>query len=358
MKKIGYFLVILFVFVFSGCDSTIKEDSSFENQKSIQTFEVGNEPEEEIKRVVISAVGDCTLGTDTNFGAYSTFDTVLKDNNNDYTYFLKNVRHIFEKDDITIVNLEGPLTNGGERADKKYAFRGDESFVEILTSSSVEAVNLSNNHSKDYGLSGLADTKRVMDENGIFRTDGKESSIAEINGIKVGLISASLLDYSESSTFFKRLEALKQKEPDVIVASFHWGQELFEYPDENQIYFAHQAIDNGVDLVLGHHPHILQGIEKYKGKYIVYSLGNFCFGGNRNPVDKDTAIFRQVFSFYDGELDTDEVYVIPCSISSVKEYNNYQPTPLKDGELLRIKDKLEKLSSSFLGIENVMFTEK
>ena len=198
-----------------------------------------------------------------------------------------------------------------------------------------------------------------MTENGVVWFEGKNYAITEIDGIKIGLLGINNQNPEHTANFLKTLEKVKKENPDLIIANFHWGVERSLTPEEYQINLAHSAIDNGVDLVLGHHPHVLQGIEKYKGKYIVYSLGNFCFGGNKNPADKDTMIFRQTFLF-DGNtlIPKENVSVIPCSISSEKSRNNYQPTPLSGNEFSRIKEKMIKISSGFSGIENINFIEK
>lgn len=142
------------------------------------------------------------------------------------------------------------------------------------------------------------------------------------------------------------IQAVKDQGAQVVIVSFHWGTEKSNYPDETQKALAHTAVDSGADLVLGHHPHVLQGIEKYKGKNIVYSLGNFCFGGNRNPADKDTMIFQQTFTFENGALVQDDVTnIIPCSLSSVQQYNDYQPTPLEGEEAQRVQQKIQEFSS-------------
>ncbi|MBQ8807888.1 MAG: CapA family protein [Clostridia bacterium] len=308
--------------------------------------------------VSISAAGDCTFGHDINSIGGWNFDTEFDNNNKDFTYFLKNVKPYFKKDDLTIVNFEGVLSDRGVRADKEYAFRGSPDYINILTSSSVEAANLSNNHVRDYGEAAFEDTQSIMSENNIIWFYGKNYAITDIKGIKVGLIGTNNMNYEETSGFLNALEELKTHEPNLIIASFHWGEESAKEPTQRQIELAHSAIDNGADLVLGHHPHVLQGIEKYNGKYIVYSLGNFCFGGNRNPVDKDTMIFNQTFSFKDEELLSDEnVSVIPCSVSSVNTRNNFQPTPLSGDEFERVKEKILERSSSFAGIENVKFVK-
>lgn len=315
-----------------------------------------SEIDDGIIRISISAAGDCTFGTDINSVGYNSFDSEFITQKNDYTYFLKLVKPYFEKDDLTIVNFEGTLSENGERADKQYAFRGNPEYVNILTSSSVEAVNLANNHSRDYGEISFTDTQKIMDENNIVWSCGKDVAVKEVNGIKIGMIGSNMQRYEDKQNFTKNLESLKELEPDLIIASFHWGVEREYYPTSLQIEYAHLAIDNGADLVLGHHPHVLQGIEKYNGKYIIYSLGNFCFGGNKNPSDKDSMIFNQVFCFKDGKLlDDEKVSVIPCSISSVSTRNNYQPMPLNGEEFERVKEKIIDISSSFDGIENVEF---
>lgn len=97
--------------------------------------------------------------------------------------------------------------------------------------------------------------------------------------------------------------------------------------------------------MLGHHPHVVQGVEQYKGKSIVYSLGNFCFGGNRNPSDKDAYIYQHSFRFKKSVLDAEEGQIIPISVSSVSYRNNYQPTPLQGVEADRIMNKIRKYST-------------
>lgn len=306
----------------------------------------------------VTAAGDCTLGSDAGASGSGSFVAEVAAQGNDYTYFLKLAEPYFKTDDLTIVNFEGTLSQGGARQIKEYAFRGAPEYVNILTSSSVEAVNLANNHTYDYGETAFTDTKRIMDENGILWFEGSNLQMAEINGIKVGFIGSSLLTHQGKRDFVKNITALNVLEPDLIIASFHWGTERMHTPTALQKQYARLAIDNGADLVLGHHPHVLQPIERYNGKYIVYSLGNFCFGGNKNPSDKDSMLFTQTFSFQDGTLLPDEnVSVIPFSVSSVPNRNNYQPAPLFGEEFERVKAKILNISSGYEGIENINFIE-
>jgi poly-gamma-glutamate synthesis protein (capsule biosynthesis protein) len=154
------------------------------------------------------------------------------------------------------------------------------------------------------------------------------------------------------------LAEAKDQGAELIILSIHWGIEKDTEPNDEQIKAAHLAVDCGADVVIGTHPHVLQGIEKYNGAYICYSLGNFCFGGNNAPSDMDTAIFRQTFTF-DGDelLDDDNVEIIPCRISNSSGYNDYQPTPATGETKTRIEKKLQGYCDA-LGDVELQFREE
>ena len=330
---------------------TEKSQKAQENQdeETLDTVPVEEEDMGVSAQVTISAAGDFTLGTDENFD-YSTSLPARYEEVQDPGYFLQNVKDIFASDDLTIVNLEGPLTTSEERADKQFSFKGDPSYTEILTNGSVEACNLANNHSKDYGIQGYEDTIANVEAAGIKTFGYERTAVWETNGVKVGLAGvyelAEGMDCQDDMT--AAIQSLKDAGADLVIVSFHWGVEKENYPDETQQALAHAAIDQGADLVLGHHPHVLQGIEKYQGKYIVYSLGNFCFGGNKNPSDKDTMIFQQTFTLENGEVvEDDAINIIPCRISSEDDYNNYQPTPAEGEEAQRILGRIQEYSQGF-----------
>ncbi|MDK2807741.1 MAG: hypothetical protein PWP24_474, partial [Clostridiales bacterium] len=145
----------------------------------------------------------------------------------------------------------------------------------------------------------------------------------------------------------RQIKLCQEEETDLIIVSFHWGIEHTYQPEKKQQRIAHYAIDLGADLILGHHPHVLQGVESYKDKMIVYSLGNFCFGGNTNPSDKDTMIYRQTFVFENGSLSKASSRIIPCSLSSVSTRNNYQPTLLSGKKRARVIHLLNERSQTF-----------
>jgi len=173
--------------------------------------------------------------------------------------------------------------------------------------------------------------------------------VIEVKGVKIGFFGIyELDDHLERIPQVKSdIAKLKEDGAEIIVAVFHWSNELVTVPDENQVTLAHLAIDEGADVVVGHHPHIIQGIGGYKGKTIAYSLGNFCFGGNTNPTEMDTIIFQQKFTVNGKHEIVDASYeVIPCSVSSAEGYNNYQPTPLTGEAADQVLQKLEERSQS------------
>lgn len=311
--------------------------------------------------LTLSVVGDCTLGTDETFD----YDTSLNAYYENYgaDYFLQNVKDIFSTDDLTIANFEGTLTDSDEREDKTFAFKAPASYASILTGGSVEAVNTANNHSHDYGDQSFDDTLAALDDAGIVHFGYDETAVMDVKGIKVGLVGIyELYDHLEREQQLKdNIAKVKADGAQLIVVIFHWGNETETVPDSNQTTLGRIAIDEGADLVCGHHPHVLQGIETYKGKNIVYSLGNFCFGGNSSPSDMDTMIYQQTFTIdADGVKKDNVTNIIPCSISSAAYdgYNNYQPTPAEGDEATRILGKINERSSWISTAEGSSFTAK
>ena len=311
--------------------------------------------------LTLSVVGDCTLGTDETFD----YDTSLNAYYENYgaDYFLQNVKDIFSTDDLTIANFEGTLTDSDKREDKTFAFKAPASYASILTGGSVEAVNTANNHSHDYGDQSFDDTLAALDDAGIVHFGYDETAVMDVKGIKVGLVGIyELYDHLEREQQLKdNIAKVKADGAQLIVAIFHWGNETETVPDSNQTTLGRIAIDEGADLVCGHHPHVLQGIETYKGRNIVYSLGNFCFGGNSSPSDMDTMIYQQTFTIdADGVKKDNVTNIIPCSISSAAYdgYNNYQPTPAEGDEATRILGKINERSSWISTAEGSTFTAK
>lgn len=307
------------------------------------------EPTPEVVEILLSAAGDVTLGNTHLQGYDGTFRKEYDVQNNP-GYFFENVKSIFEEDDMTIVNFEGVLTLHDERVEKAFNLKGDPEYIQILTEGSVEAVSFGNNHRMDYGQRGSDDTVELFKQAGIAYAYDEFVGIYEVKGLKVGFVSVNEVYDGEAVESFleEGIKSLQDEGVDLIIACCHWGIETHHYIEDYQEELGKKCIDWGADLVLGHHPHVLQGIEKYKDRYIVYSLGNFCFGGNKNPKKKETMIFQKTFTFVDGELQLDDnIKIIPCYITSVKNRNNFQPTPAEGKDAQKIIDHVNDYSKSF-----------
>lgn len=294
--------------------------------------------------LTLSFAGDCTLGTDENFNHSTSFNAQY-DEVDDPAWFFANVVDLFKADDLTIVNMEGTLTKTTSRADKTFAFKGSPDYAQVLAQGDVEAASMANNHSHDYGEASYDDTIEALEKAAIAPFGYDRIAYQDVKGVKVALIGAYELAEGKGieDDMVDLIKQAQDKGAQLIAVYIHWGIEKDTVPTETQVALGHAAVDAGADLVIGSHPHVIQGYEKYHGRYIVYSLGNFCFGGNSNPSDKDCMIFQQTFTVTDKEIEQDDaINVIPCSISSASGSNNYQPTPATGDEKKRIHAKIKK----------------
>ena len=374
MKKSMYMLLVFVMTagILTGCDSDAGDkkpteeqnsqmDTGNENESEIDSetasgteteSETESEPEPVIQTVTITAAGDCSLGSLQTHGYASSFHEFYDKYGE--AYFFENFKDVFEQDDLTLVNLEGVLTNSTNRVDKKFNIKGKPEYTGIMTSSSIEAVSLGNNHTQDYGPESLEDTKKALDAAGIlYAYHDIVSYYTTDEDIVVAMISAGFLsnNYDREKYLFAGIEEAKNKGADLIVTSCHWGIEGDYYPNDYQQNLGHKLIDAGADVVIGHHPHVLQGIEEYKGKLICYSLGNFSFGGNRNPSEKNTIAFQQTFTFIDGVLQKDiTAKIIPARISGHNNYNDFQPKIATGDQAAKIIEKMNSYSKDYSGV--------
>lgn len=324
------------------------------DKKRKQILSVTEKKPKKIVRVRISAVGDVTLGVNQKQGYPGSFDEYYDTYGADY--FLQSVKKIFEEDDFTIVNLEGTLTDSDTiRKTKQWNHKGRPEYAYILSEASVEAVSLGNNHIMDYEKEGVADTIQYVTEAGmeyaISGTWGDHYGMYTTkSGITIGFVSVN--EYYEGKQVYCFLEdgqeALRKAGADLIFACMHWGGDKVYELEPEQYEMGHWCIDHGYDLVLGCHPHVIQGIERYQGKYIVYSMGNFCYGGNKNPSDKNSMIFQQEFIFVDGVCENAaKIRAIPCSLSSVTWRNDFCPRILNEEEAEQWVQCLNSYSAEF-----------
>ncbi|MNK68548.1 Capsule biosynthesis protein CapA [compost metagenome] len=267
-----------------------------------------------------------TVGNNTNGGLVINFggDTIFsgkvaeKMDQNGIDFPFKYVKDLFQKDDLTVLNLETPVTTRGIGAkNKQFVFKAHPDALKAMKNAGVDAVNVANNHTLDQGVQGLLDTLEHLKANKIsFAGAGNNSNEAyapvyiERKGIKIALFGFSRVlpelswnakadrpgiagVYNDDVKLAVKSIQDARKKADLIIVVAHWGKERVTVPDSNQTSLAHSFIDAGADLVVGGHPHVLQGVEQYKGKWIAYSTGNFVFTkATTRPKTWDTAVFQ------------------------------------------------------------------
>lgn len=282
-------------------------------------------------------------------------------NKNGFDYPWEMVKKYFQDDDITIGNLETSITTRGTNwPNKQFNFRSDPRNLKSMKESGIDIVALANNHTLDYGYDGLVDTLNHIDKSGIKRVGGgkdRKEAIQEVvfekDGMTLGFISVSRVvpDVKWYATnkrpgiigaydphveeILNKIKQVKDK-TDALVVSIHWGKELNTEPRKEEINLAKKMIDAGADIIMGHHPHVLQGIEIYNGKPIFYSLGNFVFG-TQKELTSDTMIGQ--VNFLDGEIKNIEI--IPCRIMVGR------PVPLLGEERLKKINYMNVISRKF-----------
>lgn len=315
--------------------------------------------------ITLTAVGDIMLG--------GGVEALIKQYGAEYPF--QHVATILKNSDITFANLESPLTDENNKAvwdytkilDKPIEIDGKvfssvycksiPEAVKGLTYAGIDIVSIANNHIMDYGATGLLDTIKALSESNIkfigagkHINDARKPVILQVKDVKVGFLAYSDVyiaskkrpGVAPTKYIEKDIEKLKD-EVDVVVISIHQGMDIADYPLSNEVQMMHSIIDSGVDLILRHHPHVVQGVEHYKKGAIVYSLGNFVFDYTIDPLWKDltkareSMIFRCKFS-KEGIVETD---TIPVVIN-----NHFQPEIPSGDDKNRIMARIEKLSSN------------
>jgi poly-gamma-glutamate synthesis protein (capsule biosynthesis protein) len=272
---------------------------------------------------LLAAAGDTTLGY--NLEAHVDEKLALGISKESlFPLYMANVRPILEWADVAMLNLECPFTERGEPLLKNFNFRARPELVEILKAGTVDAVTLANNHLKDYGDEGVLDTVTTLDQArighfgaGTNLAEARRPLILERQGVRLGFLGyyfqadpdmiepEAVYATAESpgvAGCYKDLECMERMvsedvaslvpQVDAVIPYFHWGKEGSSWVRDYQVRLAHRCIDLGCRAVLGAHPHRLQGVEVYRGAPVFYSLGNFVFGGNKDPKDKLSAIAR------------------------------------------------------------------
>lgn len=264
--------------------------------------------------VTISFVGDCMLATDRGGEWDGSFNALAKKSHP--SYFLESFTELFESDDWTVANLENVLTDNTDAPMRNkgyspaYWYRSSTQNTAILTEGSVEIVSLANNHSEDYGAVGYADTRAALEDAGVLWGDNNNIVMLEKDGFTIALYCTTFYYKGYESVISNKMA---QVDADYKIVYFHGGTERIHKPDAWKAEGCRRMIDSGIDIVIGHHPHVLQPIEVYNGKTIVHSLGNFVFGGSLREENR-TIVYRLHLTACDGELISITDEVIPCYV--------------------------------------------
>lgn len=320
------------------------------------------------KTVTVSFTGDVTLGSEEfNAGKENSFHGYAA--REGYGYFFRNMKEMFTADDLTLVNLEGVLSDSSwqENTKKVFRFRGPTDFVRILTESGIEACNISNNHIMDFGKQGYESTLATLRDNGLLVCGNEYSFIYEKEGVKIGFLALSNQFFSK---FYVQMgetaKRMRQEGVNAIVCSFHSGVEYAPRRRElDQERYALKAVQEwGADLVIMHHPHVVQGVDRINQRYVFYSLGNFCFGGNmviRGQTNKpsvrslESMVLQMDLRFSDdGTYLGQSGRIYPCYISSsaekVGDPNDFQPKFVTGEQALGVIERIQADTRFDLGL--------
>ena len=301
----------------------------------------------------ISMVGDCTLASYPQARYYAnSFENVVGTN---WAYPFSNVLDVTGNDDMTIVNLECSISNLSAGSGSTFSFLAPADAVDILTLGSVEFTTTANNHAMDFGQQVYDDTLSNLDAAGIGHCGENEGTLYTTeSGLTVGVYACYGWHTPSAESVAAGVRSLKESGAEIVVVSAHWGNEASYYQNANQEEVGRAAIDAGASIVFGHGPHRLQPFEKYNNGIIFYSLGNFVFGGNTNPADMDSVIAQATITRDpDGTLYLSSFNVLPCSISSKTNENDYCPTLFAEGSE-EYNRAMSKVDGSWTGANNVI----
>lgn len=312
---------------------------------------VSEEAETWPRTFTVTVAGDTTLGsTDELRKRDDCFENVAAEKG--YGWFFSGLQTLFSSDDLTLVNFEGTLTEQTQKKEKTFNFKGPAEYTEILTLGSVEAVNIANNHTIDYGEQGRTDTIANLEAAGLIVSGNGQLGIFEKDGVKVGMTGYCFPYKDSKKDITGDVRALREAGCQIVIASFHWGSEYREDFTAEQRSIGRAAIRAGADIVVGHHPHIVQGVEAYDDTYILYSLGNLVFGGNVDPDDRDALAARLTFTVYEDHADAPELTLVPLRLTELSDGTDYRPVLAEGEEAERIVNRVLRRSSNMSGFEN------
>ena len=306
MRKLIVLNAIVLVFMFFGCageDSQQDITQSSQNNSDSSIVQEAVQQDEGQEELVLSFVGDIMF--DKSVAAF------IKSKGEDYIF--QGYEKHFEGSDIVFGNLETPLSSRGQPIqDKEYTFRSSPKIAPFLKKHNFTALSIANNHVLDYGSAAFVDSMKILKENGISyggggynKQEASDGVVIEKKGLKIGFIAFTRVTPNVDWYAGARkpgiigaykaheaevLDAVKNLKPkcDILVVSLHWGKEGSTIVRKQEAELAHKLVDSGADVIMGHHPHVVQSVELYKDKLIIYSLGNFIFTTSYSEISNKT----------------------------------------------------------------------
>ena len=282
----------------------------------------------------ITFVGDCMFASDHGTANEGSFNRMAQEQPPEY--FLQDFSQLFHEDDFTVVNCECVLSDREDLQEKassgprSFWFKGPASNAEIFRAADVQFASVVNNHSHDFGQQGSDDTEAALEAVGVLPGRRDVVTYATVKGQKLGVYCDELVSEDGVNDVLEKVREMQQADCDLIILYFHSGIEYATAPEVWIVRAFHTLIDAGVDIIVSSHPHVLQPMEVYNGKPILYSLGNFCFGGNLHPP-KDTVVYQAVYQLKKGKIGEREDVLIP-SATHEGDVNDYRPRIVTDEE--------------------------
>lgn len=336
MKRAWILLVCLLLCAASGIayaspDSPLAEGTGSSPDAGQETPEGGGFD------IVVNFTGDMMLASYKNETTASNFNAYAQ--NHEPAYFLQNVAPIFRADDLTVVNLENvltdqPLAEKEKDHDPAYWYRAPSANTAILTSAGVEAVSLANNHTGDYGPEGTRDTIQAVESAGLLYGNNGKTFYYEKNGYRIAVICHGLWNEGQANEIVRRIKQAEE-DSDFQIVFYHGGKEKVHAPEEWRQRASRKLADAGADLVVGNHPHVLQPRESYNGVDILYSMGNFCYGGSKYPENRTIIYQLKLHVNAGGQLESNTGEIIPCYVYTGDAGNNYCPAVIEDEAVKR-----------------------
>lgn len=348
---LGVTAVALIGVTLAGCSSSGSKKSTDKSSNTTSSKTTSSRA----RTVHLTFMGDDTLGTDPNLNSATSLPTVWAQHGDNPHYFFQNVQKYFKSDDLTIANLETTFATTAQMAPKAgnvvFHFKGNPKLANVLKVSGIDAVTVSNNHIYDYGKQGFKQTIKAVKAAGVGYFGEGYKYVKTVKGVKFGFLGYTgwTATASDKAKIARDIKSLRKQGCQVVIPYFHWGIERQAKPNATQVTLAHYAINHGADMVIGSHPHVIETMELYKGKLIAYSMGNFCFGGNPNPVDKRSFLLQTNLTVKNKKITNSTFRVIPTRISTTDAKNDYVPTPYTGSEKQEVLKYMNQLSPTFKG---------